>query len=116
MQFDIVARVLHFSQALQNGALRHGGALAQVQNHTVISIHVAQTVNRRNRGDDNDVLAFQQCLGGRQTHLLDLLVDRGVFLYISIRRRHVGLRLVVIVIRDKIFHGVARKEIAEFSV
>jgi hypothetical protein len=45
-----------------------------------------------------------------------VLVDRAVLLDVEIARRNVGLGLVVVVIRDEVFDGVVRKELAELRV
>jgi hypothetical protein len=62
------------------------------------------------------VLPLQQGLGGRQAHLLDVLVDAGILLDEQVAGRHVGLRLVVVVIRDEVLHRVLREELAELGV
>src|ERR1700750_2150340 len=58
----------------------------------------ADTVDARHRGDDDDVVAFQQRPRRRMAHAVDLLVDVGFLLDIGVRARNVGLRLVIIVI------------------
>ncbi len=45
-----------------------------------------------------------------------MLIDRRVLLDVGIRRRHVGLRLVVVVIGDEILDAVAREELAHLAV
>ena len=45
-----------------------------------------------------------------------LVIDGEVFLDIGIGSRYVGFRLVVIVIADKIFDGVLRKESLELMI
>ena len=47
---------------------------------------------------------------------VDLVIHGRIFFDISICRRHVSLRLVVIVVRDEIFHGVFREEFLELAV
>ena len=48
--------------------------------------------------------------------LIDLIIDRRILGNIGIRRRDVCLRLVVIVIGDKVLYGVMRKEFLEFTL
>ncbi len=45
-----------------------------------------------------------------------MLVDRGILLDVRIRRRHVGLRLVIVVVRDEVLDRVVREELAELAV
>ena len=48
--------------------------------------------------------------------LVYLIIDGGVLLDISIGRRDVGLRLVVIVIAHEILHRVLREELLELGI
>ena len=68
------------------------------------------------RGDDDGIVPLEQRLGRRQAHLLDVLVDAGILLDEQIARRHVGFRLVIIVIGYKILDGVFRKELAHLRI
>ena len=49
-------------------------------------------------------------------HLVDVLVDGGVFFDVGVGTRHVRLGLVVIVIADEILDGVVREQAGEFAV
>ena len=115
-KIHIVALVLHRHQALDHIALRHLLVLAQVQDHAVVIHRVADTVDGRDGGDDHAVLPLQHRLGGRQTHLLDLLVDAGILLDIHVARRHIGLGLVIVVIGNEILHRVLGKELAHLGI
>ena len=42
--------------------------------------------------------------------LINLIVNRSILLDISIRLRNIRLRLIIIVIRNKIFHRILREE------
>ncbi len=77
---------------------------------------ITQTVDGRDRGDHDDIAAFEQRLGRRQAHLLDVLVDRGVFFDEGVRRRHIGLGLVVVVVGDEVLDRVVGEEIAKLAV
>ena len=46
---------------------------------------------------------------------LDFIVDGGVLLDIGIRMGNIGLRLVVIIIRDEVFHGIFREKLLELA-
>ena len=82
-QIHVVTRVLQLREASQDRALIDRVApLAQVQHHAVIFVRIAQTVNRRDRRHDDRVATFHQRFGRGQAHLLNVVVDRGVFLYI----------------------------------
>jgi hypothetical protein len=82
----------------------------------VILVAVAEAVDARDGGDDHAVAAFEQALGRRQAHLLDVLVDRRVLFDEQVARRNVGLGLVVVVVGNKVLDGIVGKELAELGV
>jgi hypothetical protein len=116
LELHLVAGVLHLGEPAQDGALVQALAHAQVQDHAVVVHRVADAVDGRHGGDDDAVLPFQQGLGGRQPHLLDVLVDAGILLDEQVPGRHVGFRLVVVVIGNEVLHRVVREELAELGV
>ncbi len=91
-------------------------ALLDRESHRRIGLDRADPVDARNRGDDDDVVALEQRPRRRVAHAVDLLVDRGILLDIGVGARDVGFRLVVIVIRDEIFHRVVGEEALELAV
>ena len=111
-----LARVLQLREPVDDIALVDPVAPVEVQHHLQVRLRVAEPVDGRHRGDDDGVPALEQCLGGRQAHLLDVRVDGGVLFYIGIRSRHIGFRLVVVVIGNEVFHRVVREELAELAV
>ena len=46
---------------------------------------------------------------------VDLLVDGGILLNIGIRVGNISLRLIIIVIRNKVFHRIFREKLPEFA-
>ena len=54
-------------------------------------------------------------MGCRVAQLVDVVVDGRVLGYIGVRGRDVGFRLVVVVVGDKILHGIVRKELLELA-
>src|SRR3954470_14020403 len=115
-EIELAPRVLHGHQAREHVALGKLLALAQVQDHAVVLGRVTDTVDRRYGGDDHHIAPLEQRLGRREAHLLDVVVDRRVFLDVQVPRRHISLRLVVVVVRDEVLDGVLRKELAELRV
>ncbi len=116
LEFQFIAGVLHLREAAQDGALFQALALAKMQDHAVVIHRVANAVDGGHGGDDHAVFPFQQCLGGGQAHLFDVLVDAGVFLDEQVARGHVGLGLVVVVVGDEVFHGIVREKFAELGI
>ena len=91
-------------------AARHG------EGHRRIGLDRADAIDARHRGDDDHVVAFQQRPRRRMAHAVDLLVDRGFLLDIGVGARHIGFRLVIIVIGDEIFDRIVGKEALELAV
>ena len=116
LELDVVARVLHLGEALDRIALRDLLALLQVQDHAVILGRIADAVDGGDRGHDDAIGTLEDGLGGREPHLLDVLVDRRILLDVQVARRHIGLGLVVVVIGDEVFDRVVGKELAKFRV
>jgi hypothetical protein len=108
-EVDLVALVLHADQLGDHVALAHLVAHAQRHHHLVIVARVADAVDGADAGHDDHVAPLQQALGGRQAHLLDVLVDRAVLLDEQVALRHVGLGLVVVVVADEVLHRVRGK-------
>ena len=115
-QFHLVAGVLHLRQAPQQEALLHALAPVQVQDHLQVGLRVPQSVDGGHRGDDDGIRALQQGLGGGQAHLLYVFVDGGVFFYVGVGGRQVGLRLVVVVVGNKVLHRVAGEKFPHLAV
>src|SRR3712207_8812383 len=53
------------------------------------------------RSDDDDVVPLQKRTSRRVPHPVDRLVHRAFLLDVKVGPRHIGLRLVIIVIRDR---------------
>ena len=116
LQLHVIAGVLQFRQPAQDEALIDAFAPHQVQHHAQVGTRVPQAVDGRHRGHQHRVTPFQQGLGGRQAHLLDVLVDGGIFLNKGIRGGHIGLGLVVVIIGNEVFHRIVREEFTHLAV
>ena len=115
-ELDVVPLVLHVGEPLDGVALGDFLLLAQVQDHRVIVDRIADAVDRGDSAHDDRVAALEQRLGGGEPHLLDVLVDARVLLDVEVLRGDVGLRLVVIVVRDEVLDGVVGKELAHLGI
>ena len=84
--------------------------------HRRIALDVADAVDARDTGDDDGVGTLQDRPGCRVAHAVDLLVPARFLLDVGVGPRHVGFRLVVVVVGDEVLDGVVRKEAPEFAV
>ena len=88
----------------------------QRNRHSLKLIRTSQSVNTGHTGHDHYVPSLRQRRRRRQPQLVDLIVDHRILCNIRIAGRYICLRLIVIIIRDKILHGVFRKEFLHFTV
>ena len=78
------------------------------------TVHVDEFSSKM--GDDDDVVARHERARRRKPQAVDIFVDRSVLFDKGVRVRDIGLRLIVIVVADKIFDGVVRKKILELRI
>ena len=83
----------------------------------LLRVHLgrAEAVDRRDRGDDDDVPPRHERARGRVAEPVDLVVDRRVLLDVGVGRREVRLGLVVVVVGDEVLDPVLREELAELA-
>ncbi len=115
-EIHIGALVMQRDEIGDQLALGHMAAALQLEGHRRVGLDRADTVDAGHRGDDDDVVAFEQGARGGVAHPVDLLVDRGFLLDIGVCARNVGFRLVIVVVRDEIFDGVVREEASELAI
>ena len=115
---EIVLRALVLQRHQIGDELALVDALAALERerHRRIGFHRADTVDARHRRDDHHVVALEQRARRRMAHAVDLLVDRGLLLDIGVGARHIGFGLVIVVVRDEIFHRVVGKEAPELAI
>ncbi len=77
--------------------------------HGQIVLGRTQAVDAGHAGHNQDIPARQDGQGGGMAHLVDHFIDRGIFLNIGVAGGDIGFGLVIIIIADKIFHGVIRE-------
>ena len=109
----IVALVLDLDQLAQDLVALHPLPALERQEHAVVRLRRTKAVDARHAGDDDDVAALEERSRGRQPHAIDLVVDRRFLLDVGVARRHVGFRLVVVVVADEVLDRVLREEAAE---
>ena len=116
LQAIVLAGKLHFNQAPQDLVALDVLSLFQKEKHPVIGFRRTQTVDARNAGDDDAVLALKQRPRCGVAQPVDLVVDQRVLFDVGVRGRDVGFRLVVVVVGHEIFDGIFGKERFELAV
>ena len=110
LQRKVVAGELHLDQPRHD--VVHRKVLSDFKSHHAVGIDIrrSQTIDAADRSDDDYIPPLQQGLGGRVAKPLDLLVAAAVFFNIKVSARHIGFRLIVVVVADKVFHRVFGEE------
>ena len=78
---------------------------------------IAHAVDARNAAHHNHILpSRKQSTCGSESHLVNLVVDGQVLLDISVCRRHIGFRLIVVVVADVVLHSIMREELLHLAI
>ena len=109
----VVPLIKHLGQLAQENLAPDRLSFFYVQRFAHVVLDRADAVDAADAGDHEDIASRQQVLGRRVAHAVDIVVAARVFLDVGIGARDVGLGLVVVVIADEIFDGVARKQAPE---
>ena len=107
---------LHLHQAAQDVLALETLSLFEKQEHAVICLGRAQAVNARYAGNDDAIPPLEQRARSRVAQAVDFIVDQRVLFDVGVCRGDIGLRLVVVVIGDKVLDRIMRKESFEFPV
>ena len=109
----IVALVAILYQAGKKLVPLHCLPRSQGDHHLLEILRLAQAVNAADRGHHHHIPPLQKGAGGAETQAVNFLVGGGILLDIGVRMGNIGLRLIVIVVGDKILHRVVGEKLAE---
>ena len=112
---DVVALVLNGDELAQDVLTHDRLPLVQRQDHLVIALWRAETVDARNARDDDAVAPLEERARRRVAQFINLVVDRRILFDVSVRRRNIRLGLVVVIIADKIADIILREERLELT-
>ena len=115
LEGDVVALVADLDELFQQLVKVAVLSRTERDDHVRVVDGVAETVDAGDRGHDDHVPPLEQARGGAVPQPLDLVVDRAVLLDEGVRVRDVGLRLVVVVIADKVLDRVFGKKLLELA-
>ena len=91
---------------------RHTGA--EGGDLRLIFLRRAERIDAGHAGHHDHVTPLEQGTGGAVAKLIDLLIDQSVLFNIHILAGDVGLRLVVIVIGNEVFHRILGEKFPQF--
>ncbi len=115
-ELDVVPLVLNLHQAPEDLFALDSLPPLERHQHAVVRLRRSEPVDARDAGHDDDVAALEERPRGRQTHPVDLVVDRRFLLDVGVAGGDVRLGLVIVVVADEVLDRVRRKEPAEFLV
>ena len=82
----------------------------------LIFMRITQTKDRRYRSNDNHVITLKQRTGSAMPQFINLIINGTVFFNISVRARHIGFRLVIIVIRHEVLNRVMWEKLLKLTI
>ena len=112
-EVDVVALVLDVDELLDDEVPVGRSSPGDVDDLVEVLLGGAEAEDAGDAGDDEDVVSLEEGARGGVPEALDLVVDRGVLLYVGVGARDVGLGLVVVVVGDEVLDGVVREELLE---
>ena len=89
---------------------------SQGNRHVLVVNRATKSVDTGNARHNNDISALRQSRRSRVTQLINLIVDVRILFNVRIRRRHISLRLVIIVIGHKIFYRILREKFFKLTI
>ena len=115
LERNVVALVLNVYQSVDELLAAHLHARTDGNDHALVVDRVAERVNARNRGHDDNIAPFAQRRGRRVTQTVDFIIDGGILLNIGVGRGDIRLRLVIIVVGYEIFYRILGKKFAQLG-
>ena len=91
-------------------------ARSQRDHHPHVFFRASQSVYAGNTCHHDHVLSLCQRSSRGKSELIDLIIDGRILLDIGIRGRHIGLRLVIIIVGYKIFYRIFRKKFFQLPI
>ena len=116
LEIHIISCILYINQLPDNIITIPFHARPQRYHHLLEVLRFTQSIDTGYTGNDNNIPPFRQCCCSRQTQFINLIIHRRILCDISIRGWHICLRLVVIVIGDKVLYCIFGEKFLEFSI
>ena len=110
LKINIIAHILVLHQLPQDLIAVDDLTYPQRDHGIVVILRSAQAVNTAYTGHHDHIPAFKKSAGSAMAQFINLVVNGRIFFNISIRLGNIGFRLIIIVIRNKIFHRVVREK------
>ena len=109
----VIAGVLHGHEAFEQFVPVAFVAFVEGDHSVDVFLRRTETVDARHRRDHDDITPGQQRVRGRVPQPFDFVVDRGVLLDERVRLRHIGFRLIIVVVGDEVLDRVVGQQLSE---
>ncbi len=116
LEVDVIAVVLNLDQVVQHRVAFDLLANVEGKDAVLVLVRITKTEDTGDRGHHDHVVTLQERGRGRVPQLIDLIVDGGILFNVGITGWYIGLRLVVIIVRNEIFHRIIREELLHFAI
>ena len=116
VKIHVIALVLDLDQLFDDLVPVPDHARPQRNDHVLIINGAAQAIDAGNRRHNDHIPPLGKCGRSRVTQTVDLVIDGGVLGNIGIRGGNISLRLIIIIVGNKVFHRVVGEEFLEFTV
>ena len=116
VKIQIIAVVLDIDQLADHIVPILDHTWAQGYHHVHIVVRTPDTVNARYGCHNDNIPPLCQRSSRRKTQLVDLIIDCRILFNISICLGHISLRLIVIIIRNKILYCIFGKKLLKLTV
>ena len=116
VKVHVIAGILNIDQLVNHLIPVFLHARTKRNDHLLIVDRRAQTINAGNRSHYDHILPLGKSCRSGVAKLINLVINGGIFLNIGVRGGHIGLRLVIIIIADKIFYGIFRKKFLHLPI
>ena len=112
----VVSLVLDLDELPEHLVTLAPSPLLEEHHHAVVRLGGPQPIDTRDGCDDDHIAPFQERASGRVAEFVDVLVDHGILLDEGVGLRDIGLRLVIVVIADKVLDRIVGEEALELVV
>ena len=109
-EFKIISLVLKIRKLPAKFLWRNPPSNFQGHNDIGITFDGTYAIYARNAGNNDDIMTFQERPRCWMSHSVDLFINCRSFFDIRIRVSNIRFRLIVVIIRDKILHGIVWKK------
>src|SRR5579864_636629 len=116
LKVHVIALVKDFYQLAEDVLALDLLAFFQKEQHAVIGLWRSQAVNAAYGRYDDAVAPLKERARGGKPQLVQFVVDRGFFFDIDVAGGNVGLRLIVVVIRDEVLYRIRGKKLLELVI